>query len=209
MQKFSAVVYTAGRTGSHLIIRNLCDHYHVNQHFDYDTNIVDGIVHTHNPLYTPPSDNFIAIISRRQNLFDAILSMELTKITNEFIDYSDKKITPYAIDLKKFESCYFYQKAFYQIIDTSKFKKVIDIFYEDLISNPDCLLEEFNFKFSISLSKKSPYDYYNLITNIDELKKLYQTLEQTTITDDQLAQFKKTVRQDLDDIRMNYNGNRP
>jgi hypothetical protein len=103
-------VYTAGRTGSHLIIRNLCKFYRTIQRSDQDTNISNGIVHTHNPLYIPQSDNFIAIISRRRNLFESVLSTELAKTTNEFIQYTNKKIVPFSIDVNKFKDCYFFRR---------------------------------------------------------------------------------------------------
>ena len=205
---FSAVVYTAGRTGSHLLINNLCKHYGVDKRSDQSINFTDGIVHTHNPLYIPPTKKFIAIINQRHNLFESILSMELTKLTNEFISYSDKKITPYIINVEDFKNCYFFQKSFYCAIDRSAYRKVIDIYYEDLISDPKCLWSEFNIEFDLSVTQKSPYDYYSIITNIDELKEVYQQLEQVTITEEEIMQFKKTVQEDLDDIRMNHNGNR-
>ena len=207
MNKFSAVVYTAGRTGSHLLIKNLCKHYDVAIRSDRGINFTDGIVHTHNPLYTPPTKNFTAIISRRHNLFESILSMELTKLTNEFVAYTNKKITPYLIDIENFKNCYFFQKAFYRAIDCSAYRKVVDIYYEDLISDLDCLWPEFNIKLDIS-NGKSPYNYYDIITNVDELKEVYQQLEQVDITEEEIIQFKKTVQKDLDDIRINHNGNR-
>jgi len=208
MKKFSAVVYTAGRTGSHLIINNLCRHYHVTRQLDSDRSIVDGIVHTHNPLYIPPTENFIAIISRRHNQFESILSMELTKLTNEFVAYTNKEITPFAINLAKFKNCYLFQKAFYQAIDRTRYTKVVDIDYEDLISNPTCLVSDFNVKIDLSLTKKSPYNYYNLVTNIKELKETFQELEQKSITPEEIENFKKTIESDLMDIRINHKGNR-
>lgn len=208
MGKFSAVVYTAGRTGSHLIVDNLCKHYNVLERSDINTNFTDGIVHTHNPLYNPPAENFIAIISRRRNLFESILSMELTKITNEFTIYTNKEIKPYNIDPVKFKGCYFFQKIFYQIIDRTGFQKVIDVYYEDLISNPNCLLSDFNITLDLSTGK-SPYDYYELITNIDELKELYLDLDSKALTQADLNIFRQTVEADLKDIAVNFNGNRP
>lgn len=209
IQKFSAVVYTAGRTGSHLIINNLCRHYHVTHQLDSDRSIVDGIVHTHNPMYVPTTDNFVAVISRRRNLFDSILSTELAKITNEFVTYTKKEITPFAIDLAKFKNCYFFQKAFYQAIDRTRYNKVVDVYYEDLISNPNCLLSDFNVKIDLSVTEKSPYNYYNLVINIKKLKEIFQELEQKSITPQEIEEFKKTVAADIEDIRVNYNGNRP
>jgi hypothetical protein len=218
MQNFLAVVYTAGRTGSHLIIRNLFAKYHLKIRSDQESNFTDGIVHTHNPLYRPPSNNFIAIVSQRKNLFESILSTELAKVTNEFTDYTNKTIQPYSIDINKFKNCYFYQKSFYRAINRTGFSKVVDVFYEDLISSSDSL-SEFGITVDLSIGK-SPYNYYDLITNIDELKDLYNQLEsswgfiynqleQKEITDLEIEQFKLIVKKDLDDIRINFNGNRP
>ena len=208
MKNFSAVVYTAGRTGSHIIIQNLCRHYNIISHAYTDRGFIDGVVHSHNPLYESPTDNFIAIISHRRNLFEAIVSMKLTKKTNEFIQYTNKEISPYAIDITKFKNCYFYQKAFYQSIDRTKYKKIVDIDYEDLISDSNCLLADFGIVIDLSLIDKSPYDYHNLITNIDELQEIFQELEQVPITLEELKQFKKTVEEDLMNILENHNGNR-
>ena len=206
MDQFSAVVYTAGRTGSHLIIKNLQSRYNAEVRLDHETNVTSGIVHTHNPLYDPPNDNFVAIISRRRNLFDSILSMELTKKTNEFSIYTDKEIQPYSIDINKFEDCYYFQKLFYKAIDRTKFSKVVDIYYEDLISSPDSLSE---FDIITNLTEgKSPYNHYEIITNINELKGVYHRLEQVEISNEQLEDFKKNVKADLDDIRINHQGNR-
>ena len=207
MQRFSAVVYTAGRTGSHLIVKNLIRQYRVQPRFDSDIGFIDGVVHTHNPLYIPPNNNFIAIISQRQNLFDSIISMEVTKITNEFVAYSNKPITPYAISIEQFKDCYFFQKAFYQAIDRTLYNKVIEINYEDLISNPDAL-SAVNVKIDILLGNKSPYNYYELITNINELKEIYLQLEQIPITTKDVEQLKCTIGADLKDIRTNYNDNK-
>lgn len=201
------MVYTAGRTGSHLLINNLSKHYNTVLRSDHNINFTDGMVHTHNPMYIPPTENFIAIISCRRNLFESILSAELAKTTNEFTRYTNKKVTPYAIDIVNFKYCYFYQKAFYRAINRSAYKKVVDIFYEDLVSNPECLLSEFGIRLDIS-SGKSPYNYHNIITNINELKEVYYQLEQVAITEEEIMQFKKIVKEDLDDIRINHNGNR-
>ena len=208
MKKFSAVVYTAGRSGSHIIVQNLCRHYNVVSHAYADRGVVDGVVHSHNPLYEPPTDDFIAIISHRRNIFESILSTELAKVTNEFTQYTNKEISPYAIDITKFKDCYFYQKAFYQTINRTNYRKTVEVDYEDLISDPNCLLADFGVKIDLSLSYKSPYDYYNLITNINELQEIFQELEQKPITSEEIEQFKKKVEEDLMDIMVNHNGNR-
>jgi hypothetical protein len=133
--------------------------------------------------------------------------MELTKLTGEFVEYRNKQLKPYAINIKDFKNCYFFQKAFYRLIDHSIYKKVIDIYYEDLISDPECLLSEFNIKIDASKGK-SPYNYYDLVTNIDDLREVFNQLEKTPISEEEIMQFKSTVTEDLEDIRINHGGNR-
>lgn len=102
----------------------------------------------------------------------------------------------------------FFQKTFYHVIDRTKFSKIVDVYYEDLIADTNCLLVDFNIKIDSSLSKKSPYNSHDLITNVDELYKIYQQLEQVPITQQKIDIVKSTIESDLLDIRLNHNGNR-
>jgi CTP:phosphocholine cytidylyltransferase-like protein len=200
MGEFSAVVYTTGRTGSQLIVNNICQHYGVKSWSYRDTEFTHGVVHSHSPVYVPPSDNFIAILSKRRNLFNSILSTIIAKHTNEFTIYTNKEIISFTVDINEFKNCYFFQKAFYHAVDLSKFNKVVEVYYEDLISDSDCLLTDFSIKLDNSLSSKSPYNYYDIVTNIDELKDVFDLLEKTPLSDSEIDQYKLSVTADLDAI---------
>jgi hypothetical protein len=203
---FSAVVYTAGRTGSHLIVNNLTNYFKVPARNYYDNNYINGVVHCHNPLYIPPTDDFTCIVSKRKNKISAIFASQ----TAEFTHYSDKIIEPFKISIDNFKSSYIHYESVYKLIDISYYNNIIEIYYEDLINDPLHLFSKLNINWSIKyLTEKSPYNYYKLIENIDELKFCYDTLELTEISIDDINSVKASIEEDLNDIRLNYNGNRP
>lgn len=199
---FSAVVYTTGRTGSNLITRNLATYFKVPHYNDNDisTDVDHGVVHCHNPLWFPSNNNFVCILSKRRNLFDAIMSILLGKTSNEFSTYTNKLIVPTTVSQLDFTNCYWFMKSFYASIDTSSFKQVLDIYYEDLIDNPSYLFSLLNIdsKTSYNLSEKSPYRYKDLILNVDLLRILFADLEKLTLTDDLIASFKNSIKMDLE-----------
>ena len=201
------MVFTAGRTGSQLICQNLLRYFNAPLHNDFDDNFISGVVHTHNPMYMPPTNDFYCIISRRRNKFNAILSMLIAEKTGEYSEYSNKKINPMSIDTQKFKELWVHYTIIYKIIDDriyrhynlifrvvdhSVFKEPIEIYYEDLIEDPTHLFSLFNVNHKIELlTPKSPGDYYNLIDNIDELENLYHQLEQTPLTLDRIDRVSK------------------
>ena len=123
---FSAVIFGAGRTGSHLIKRNLSQYF--------ESNLV---ITTHNPLLKLPTDTTIPVISRRRNMFDAILSMFVASRLDKFhflkSDSSIVNINPFEIDTTSFEDMFIFQTAFYRAIESRNFTNSIEIFYEDIL----------------------------------------------------------------------------
>lgn len=206
---FSAVIITAGRTGSQLICSNLVDYFNVEYHNDFNTYFKSGIVHTHNPMYMPPNNNFYCIISRRRNKFNAILSGLITKYTGEISNYSSKKINRIKIDVQSFTDAYLHYNVtykliedriykhyniIYRIIDNSIFKETIEVYYEDLIEDPMHLFSLFNIDHKIEpFTLQSPYNYYELIENVDELNILYYQFEEQPLTVEQINRVLKNL----------------
>jgi hypothetical protein len=202
---FSAVIYTPGRTGSKLIERNLIDHFSSLHRSWQNKKLFDsGIVHCHNPLYVPPNKNFICIISTRRNEFDAILSMITTKQTKEFATYTNKTIEPFEVSETEFKSMFYYYTCFYEIINRSFFDSVVEMEYESLISNPKYLFSKLGIDQVTNYKKikKSPYDYHSLITNVNELKKLYLEMKSTPLTQEDINQVKNNIELDLHNLRV-------
>lgn len=207
---FSAVVFTPGRTGSQLILHNLIRYFKCNKRNWWDTDIYNGcVIHSHNPLYIPPTDEFICVVSKRNDMFASILSTQIGIRTNEFIHYSNKDVEPFSVTPTQFIDCYHYNKCFYKSINYTRFKSVVEIEYYSLINDPSYLFSMFGVDANTVYNlRKSPYRYQDLILNLEELKELYMNLEASDISAELLENFKLKVVNDLEDIRLNHNGNR-
>lgn len=194
------VVFTPGRTGSHLIMGNLRQHY---------TQRVN-IIHTHNPLFKASDEYFIGILSKRRNLFDALLSSFVGMKTNEFSSYTDKKIDTFFVPPTRFEDTWNYYKVFYDLIDRTQFLDTIEIYYEDMLADSIYLSSKLGVDGHINLkaSDKSPRKSQDYILNIDELKELYLQLENTGVAEETVSIIKNTIIDDLNDIAKSHNGNR-
>jgi hypothetical protein len=67
-----------------------------------------------------------------------------------------------------------------------------------------------DFGIVVDVSKgKSPYNYYNLIINVNELIEVYHQSEREIFSQQDLDHFRQTIEANLQDIRVNFNGNRP
>jgi hypothetical protein len=198
---FSAVVFTAGRTGSHLIKQNLSKYFNSDQ-----------VMQTHNPLLELPTANTIPVISRRRNMFDAIISMIVASRIDKFHwtqHDATINIDPFDIDPVDFEHLFVFQTAFYRAIDERKFTNSVEIFYEDMLDDSSHLFSKFGHTHTIeNLLTKSPYDSNSLIINIDQLQDLYNQLNATGIGNDVYESFITNIKDDLVDIKENHNGNR-
>jgi hypothetical protein len=199
--KFSAVIFTAGRSGSHLIRENLSKYFRSDQ-----------VIHTHNPLLKLPTANTIPVISRRKNMFDAIISMTVASRIDKFHwTHQDAPINidPFSIDPVDFENAFIFHTAFNRAIDARKFTNSIEIFYEDMLDDSAHLFSKFQCSQTMeNLFIKSPYESNSLVINIDQLKNLYNQLDTAGISDDVYGYFIANVSNDLVDIKENHNGNR-
>lgn len=163
------VIMTPGRTGSTLIVGNL------NRYFGCDA------LQMHHNSYVPPDNTYTCILSRRKNIFDAVISQMVVEHTQETTVYSGTKNTPLYISDRDFIIFYDTYNNFYNGIDLSKYHCVVDVYYEDLISDPYYLFSKFNIseETRYDLCQKSPYNKEQLIVNYKELQELYKKLNGT------------------------------
>lgn len=188
---FKAVVYSPGRTGSLLIAENLCHQFNVPFRQDLleshiclicQNNIIDidgAVIHTHNPHYIPPFDDGICVLSKRGDKFDNILSLIVAEHTKQRTVYENVNIEPFIVTEDMFKLQYWFVTNFFKHINTGKFKQVIEIKFEELMSKPSYLFTQFGIfdQTNYSLIDKSPYNNHMLIKNLKEIRRLYDKLE--------------------------------
>jgi hypothetical protein len=164
MFKKSLVIHGFPRTGSSLVRVNLSEYFDV------------FVEHNHDFSYVPPHTEFTAIVTKRRNLFDCVCSHFVMLRTGEMVTYSGKEYSKFKIDPREFTGLITAYYEFYDKIDLTCYNKVIEIWFEDLVSDPYHLFGKFNLveKTSYEIIKPSPNRYQNLVTNVDELEYCYQ-----------------------------------
>lgn len=170
MEKLSYVVFSPSRTGSTLITYNLRAYL---EKIGYQKNKIE-VIHTHDPEFATPHNNFTCILSRR-NVPRAILSSLVLEQTGEWANYSNNSVTPFSVDPIKFQVLLCQHRDFYGQINLSPYKKVIDIWFEPLVSNPTYLFQQIfgvNEQTNYYNNLISPYNNSKLIANIEELKQV-------------------------------------
>jgi hypothetical protein len=159
------VINAFPRTGSTLVRDNLSSYFGV------------FVEHTHDRLYRPPGDDFTAVVTRRRNVFDCICSHFVMLHTGEMNIYSGQDFDQFDIDLHKFRELVQAHTDYYKKLDLSCYQKVVEIWFEDLISNPWYLFGQFNIVEKTMYSmQKSPNRYQQLVKNINEVYTCYQSL---------------------------------
>jgi hypothetical protein len=189
-------VFTSGRTGSHIICKNLSKYYNFKQHAP-GHNITSGVVHNHYALWDPPDSEWICILSKRHNNFESLCSMYIANQTREFVDYTGLGVAPFEIDYESFVMNFDHIKLFYQAVDQTKFSKTITVWYEELITDPKCLFGQLGISQDTDLTvlAKSPYDYKKIIKNWEQALEWYTQLSDTRqYTQDDLETWKATAR---------------
>jgi hypothetical protein len=163
----SFVVFSPARTGSSLIVGNL------NRYFN------TSVVQMHDQHWTPPNNNYTCILSKRENIIDSTLSQLLVSLTHEASIYSNKNLDTFVFNPEQFINIYQLQRDFYKEIDVSKYQKVIEIWYEPLMSDSYYLFQQLDIIEQTVYDKtnKSVYNYNNLITNIDQLRQIAKRLD--------------------------------
>jgi hypothetical protein len=204
------VIFTTGRTGSQLIRFNLSTHFQLPS-LEYQHNNIEitqsTVIHNHNPLWVPPDNSFCtAIISRRRNLFESIISALVAEKTKEFFQYTNRTISPFYVEPLDFTHRYFFEKTYYEIINYNRFDKVVEVYYEDMMSDKKHLfsLVGVDKEILLDLTTKSPYNNRQLISNIDELDVLFKELQDTRpITDLDIENTRNSIHNDLLTAREN------
>lgn len=188
-----AVVYSAGRTGSHLICNNLISSSLKITEYPF-IGTKPSIIHCHNPLYKPPQKT-ICIISKRRNIFDALMSRAIANITNEHYVYSDNNVpqAPVTITAEELHKSYVQYVSFYKLIKLNN-RKIFEIYYEDLIDDPYCLFSHLGIhkKINLLITHKSPYDYKKIIINHNELFEAYQRFLQINVSEQEVESVRQT-----------------
>jgi hypothetical protein len=117
-------------------------------------------------------------MSTRQNILQASLSQLVLEQSNEPTEYTNKTMEPFTANITKFSGLVSMYKNFYNTVNISKYKKVVEINFEDIFNDEYYLFRciDISEKTDLSLCRKSPYDYSTLITNINELKEIFNEL---------------------------------
>lgn len=166
------IVYSPTRTGSTILGRNLSKYLNI---IDPYKKLYD-VVHTHNEYLAPPSTDYVCILSKRESILDTVCSRIMAEKTGEWTDsdYTTQTVNSFSVDLDQFREMCLFVKQFYHNIDLSYFAQVIEVWYNPLMNDPKYLFSLFDQDVTTdySTNKKSPYNYYNLITNIKELEQI-------------------------------------
>ena len=162
------VIRAFPRTGSTLVRHNLSGYFNTN------------VDHTHELTYTPPHTDITVIVTRRRNVFDCLCSHFVMLHTGEMSLYTGKQFDQFDINKQDFLNLFRAHQNWYKQIDISGYRNVIEIWFEDLMSDPYYLFGKFNIveKTSYQLTQQSPNRYKDLINNVDDLRNYYELLLQ-------------------------------
>ena len=181
-----------GRTGSSLLARLIKDYYRQHGisysiHYDHDIvfptidNTSNIIFHTHDKrffsIYNLDPTLAVLVLSKRESAFDVVISTAVAHQTEEYVDYSNKKIKPFIYEIWQFHRLLLKYLKWYDDIDlVLPFKQIVSISYEETIDiNQFCKKFQFcRFNTDIySKFPKSPYLYNEIIANWQELNEYY------------------------------------
>ena len=190
-------IFSPGRTGSHIILEmltgtsftkgGLADAYGywlpLNKK-EYQQHIKDQnvVIHLHNINLIKDLDptTITLILSLRRDVFAQVMSLFVAGVVDEWSgkDYSNKPVDPVTIDPSKFINALKFMLDWQRTINLLGYKKVVTIYYEDLIDQgAEFLARELNLEYVESrvgrVYQKSPYLYKNIILNWEELYREY------------------------------------
>ena len=182
-------IFSPGRTGSHIILEmiagtpftkgGLADAYGLwlplnEKEYQQYINHENVVIHLHDIELIKNLDpaTVTLIISLRKNLFEQAMSLIVARIVNEWSgkDYSNKSVDPVTFNETKFIHILKMLLTWQNNLDLSGYKKVITIYYEDLVEQgEEFLAKELNLKYDRTLvgkvNQKSPYFYKDIIIN--------------------------------------------
>jgi hypothetical protein len=160
------VINAFPRTGSTLVRHNLSSYFGV------------FVEHTHDRLYRPPGDDFTAVVTRRRNVFDCVCSHFVMLHTGEMNVYSGRQFDQFDIDLDSFRAFVQAHEDYYKELDLSGYRRVVEVWFEDLIDDPWYLFGQFNIVEKTQyVMQKSPNRYQQLVKNIDHVYTCYEELQ--------------------------------
>jgi hypothetical protein len=165
------VIYSPMRTGSTIIARNI-------ENFLASVSNEYQVVHTHDPKVRPPDGNYTCIVSHRTDIFNSICSLLTSTKTTELVSYTNKPLEKFYVEPNEFIKTFMNMNSFYTEIDRSKFKNIISVDFDLLISDPYYLFGQLGIKerTNYDLIEKSPYKYRELIINFSEIEELYNNI---------------------------------
>ena len=195
------VIYSPGRTGSHIILEiltggqqdirgGLC-HSEPYWH-PYSTGTYDAarhlVIHTHDIKVVDqlglPRASTVLILSGRRDTFAQVMSSFVAQMSNEWNgkDYTNKPVIPKAVDRAEFITmCDRYQQWPKKIVLQDEYKKIVSIDYEDITNSNSAqyIAAKIDVEYCAdavgTVHKKSSRRYQDYITNWAELKKLHDT----------------------------------
>jgi hypothetical protein len=191
------VIYSPGRTGSHIILEmltgpvdnkgGLADAYAIwlpANRDKYQQGIKDQntVIHLHdlNEIRDLDKSTVTLILSLRQDLFAQLMSQCVAYIVDEWSgkDYSNKIVEPMVFNKTEFSNIVTKQCRRARELNLSGYKKVVTIYYKDLIDQgaefvADKLDLNYN-KLQVGhVYQPSPYRYKDIILNWEELQQEY------------------------------------
>jgi hypothetical protein len=125
------------------------------------------------------------------------------KRTNEYFTYHGRYNERFTVEQLEFTHAYQHHKIFYQVIEKNNFAQCIDVYYEELISDPYYLFSKLDIKkpIDLALHAKSPYNSKELIINIDQCHAWFEHLDSQEITQLEIDWHRTSIRQDLTMIK--------
>ncbi len=190
------VIYSPGRTGSHIILEmltgpigtkgGLADAYAIwlpanKEKYQQGIKDQNTVIHLHNLIEIRDLDKSTVtlILSLRRDIFAQLMSMCVALLVDEWSgkDYSNKIVEPLVFDKAEFIELVNNLMWASNLI-LSGYKKVVTIYYEDLIDKgakfvADKLDLRYN-KLQVGhVHQPSPYRYKDIILNWEELQQEY------------------------------------
>lgn len=146
-------------------------------------------LYTHDPLCQCKdfSDVNLLMIKRR-DIFATVMSNCIAWKTGQTVDYQKKEIDPFEVDSEKFLSQWCAAEMYQSYHDLSRsYKRVEEFVYEDIIQDYSIVIDRLGLELKTdfseiqNLNNAAPYNYKEVIKNWQELRKLFETVDISTI----------------------------
>jgi len=140
-----------------------------------------SVQHTHDPGFQFGNDwDSTLIILDRRNRFDAILSNAIVHHTGQSTSYPNKRAEPFELEPGLFRWGYVKHRDHYRGYDLSRpYAAVFKLYFEDFVSDPGSVKRLLNLSNRDSgfRTPAAPYNYRDVITNWEKLRRLFDLLE--------------------------------